>query len=43
MIRKDPSNVEKLLTMPDGQDEGVWKYEHLRYISTGIVERKGNH
>lgn len=31
MIRKDPSNVEKLLTMPDGQgDEGVWKYEHLR-------------
>lgn len=31
LIRKDPSNVEKLLTMPDGQDEGVWKYEHLRY------------
>lgn len=30
MIRKDPSNVEKLLCMPDGQDEGVWKYEHLR-------------
>lgn len=30
MIRKDPSNVEKLLTMPEGQDEGVWKYEHLR-------------
>lgn len=30
MIRNDPSNVEKLLNMPDGQDEGVWKYEHLR-------------
>lgn len=30
LIRKDPSNVEKLLTMPDGQDDGVWKYEHLR-------------
>lgn len=31
MIKKDPSGVEQILTMPDGQDEGVWKYEHLRY------------
>lgn len=30
LIRKEPSNVELILTMPDGQDEGVWKYEHLR-------------
>lgn len=30
MIKKDPSNVDQILTMPDGQDEGVWKYEHLR-------------
>lgn len=32
MIKKDPSNVDQILTMPDGQDEGVWKYEHLRYV-----------
>lgn len=30
LIRKEPSNVELILSMPDGQDEGVWKYEHLR-------------
>jgi len=30
LVRKDPSNVEAVLTPPDGQDEGVWKYEHLR-------------
>lgn len=29
-IRKDPTNVDGILTPPDGQDEGVWKYEHLR-------------
>ncbi|XP_065282144.1 MOB-like protein phocein isoform X5 [Dermacentor albipictus] len=29
-IRKDPANVDEILTPPDGQDEGVWKYEHLR-------------
>lgn len=29
-IRKDPSAVEEILTPPDGQDEGSWKYEHLR-------------
>ncbi|KAG8187508.1 hypothetical protein JTE90_022901 [Oedothorax gibbosus] len=29
-IRKEPGNVDEILTPPDGQDEGVWKYEHLR-------------
>lgn len=32
LIRKDHTNVEFILTMPDGQDEGVWKYEHLRWV-----------
>ena len=30
MIAKDASCVDEILTPPDGQDEGVWKYEHLR-------------
>ncbi|CAD7076905.1 unnamed protein product [Hermetia illucens] len=30
LIRRDPSSVELILTMPEAQDEGVWKYEHLR-------------
>lgn len=30
LIKRDPSNVELILTMPESQDEGVWKYEHLR-------------
>lgn len=30
LIKKDPSNIEAILTMPESQDEGVWKYEHLR-------------
>lgn len=29
-IRSDPSDLEAILKMPDAQDEGVWKYEHLR-------------
>ncbi|XP_027035446.1 MOB-like protein phocein isoform X3 [Tachysurus fulvidraco] len=29
-IRSDCSNIEKILEPPEGQDEGVWKYEHLR-------------
>ena len=29
-IRRDFSNIDEILTPPDGQDEGVWKYEHLR-------------
>lgn len=30
LIRKDPNNIDLILKMPDTQDEGVWKYEHLR-------------
>ncbi|CAK9812532.1 MOB kinase activator-like 4 [Anthophora quadrimaculata] len=30
MIRKDPSNVDLILKMPEAQDEAAWKYEHLR-------------
>jgi len=29
-IRKDPQDVDHILTAPETQDEGVWKYEHLR-------------
>lgn len=30
-IRREPGNVDLILRMPDAaQDEGVWKYEHLR-------------
>ncbi|KAG8225873.1 hypothetical protein J437_LFUL004803 [Ladona fulva] len=29
-IRREPSNIDLILTPPDSQDEGVWKYEHLR-------------
>jgi len=29
-IRKDPSNINDILNPPDGQEEGSWKYEHLR-------------
>ncbi|XP_036838324.1 MOB-like protein phocein isoform X1 [Oncorhynchus mykiss] len=29
-IRTDCSNMDKILEPPEGQDEGVWKYEHLR-------------
>ncbi len=30
LIKNDHSNVDKILTSPEHQDEGVWKYEHLR-------------
>jgi len=30
VIRKDAANIDEILTPPDGQDEGAWKYEHLR-------------
>ena len=29
-IRKNVVDVEAILTAPETQDEGVWKYEHLR-------------
>jgi len=31
-ICHDPANVAQILTPPDSQDEGVWKYEHLRQV-----------
>ena len=30
LIRKDQSDVDTILAAPEQQDEGVWKYEHLR-------------
>ena len=30
-IRQDFKDIDGILTVPAGQDEGVWKYEHLRY------------
>eukprot|EP00096_Caligus_rogercresseyi_P002085 TRINITY_DN1387_c0_g3_i1.p1 TRINITY_DN1387_c0_g3~~TRINITY_DN1387_c0_g3_i1.p1 ORF type:complete len:275 (-),score=130.32 TRINITY_DN1387_c0_g3_i1:1367-2191(-) len=32
-IREDVANVERILTSPENQDEGVWKYEQLRQFS----------
>jgi len=29
-IRRDFNDADEILNPPDGQDEGVWKYEHLR-------------
>lgn len=29
-IRKDPAAIDDILNPPDGQEEGSWKYEHLR-------------
>ncbi|CAF3666449.1 unnamed protein product [Rotaria sp. Silwood1] len=29
-IRRNPSDIDFILQSPDQQDEGVWKYEHLR-------------
>uniref|UniRef100_A0A8C6QD45 MOB-like protein phocein n=1 Tax=Nannospalax galili TaxID=1026970 RepID=A0A8C6QD45_NANGA len=29
-IRADCCNTDKILEPPEGQEEGVWKYEHLR-------------
>ena len=31
LIRKDFTAIDDILKAPDSQDEGVWKYEHLRY------------
>lgn len=30
MIKNNPNDVDKILQLPDQQDEGVWKYEHVR-------------
>lgn len=29
-IRRDPAAMDDILNPPDQQDEGVWKYEHVR-------------
>lgn len=29
-LRKDPANIDEILQPPDQQEEGTWKYEHLR-------------
>ncbi|XP_053208851.1 MOB-like protein phocein [Panonychus citri] len=29
-IRCNTSNIDEILSPPEGQDEGTWKYEHLR-------------
>lgn len=29
-IRADFNDIDAILESPEGQDEGVWKYEHLR-------------
>ncbi|XP_077977938.1 MOB-like protein phocein isoform X2 [Glandiceps talaboti] len=29
-IRKEYADIDNILSPPEGQDEGVWKYEHLR-------------
>lgn len=29
-IRKDPANVDDILSPPKGQELGIWKYEHMR-------------
>ncbi|KAJ8311263.1 hypothetical protein KUTeg_011187 [Tegillarca granosa] len=42
-IRKDVTNIDEILTPPDGQDEGVWKYEHLRVsIKESSVAKLGS-
>ncbi|KAF8933112.1 hypothetical protein BGZ58_006573 [Dissophora ornata] len=32
LIRQDPHNIELLITLPAGQDENCWLYEHLCQI-----------
>lgn len=36
-IRQDFNNVDEILNPPEGQDEGVWKYEHLRLHFSVII------
>lgn len=30
LIRKDPADIDEILKLPEGQDLGAWKIEHLR-------------
>ena len=43
MVRRNPSAVDAILTPPKQQDEGVWKYEHLRYVNTQQVTASVHH
>lgn len=36
LIRKDYTAVDEILKAPESQDEGVWKYEHLRYSKQSL-------
>ena len=38
-IRSDCANIDKILEPPEGQDEGVWKYEHLRYTTGALIPK----
>ena len=31
-VRLDRHNVDKLVALPEGQDAGVWQYEHMRQM-----------
>eukprot|EP00026_Physarum_polycephalum_P016467 Phypoly_transcript_17380.p1 GENE.Phypoly_transcript_17380~~Phypoly_transcript_17380.p1 ORF type:complete len:221 (-),score=32.30 Phypoly_transcript_17380:43-705(-) len=33
LIRADPTDVEAILKVPEGTDEAVWQYEHLRQFT----------
>eukprot|EP01113_Clastostelium_recurvatum_P020814 TRINITY_DN2463_c0_g1_i1.p1 TRINITY_DN2463_c0_g1~~TRINITY_DN2463_c0_g1_i1.p1 ORF type:complete len:222 (+),score=40.56 TRINITY_DN2463_c0_g1_i1:2-667(+) len=33
LIRKDTVDVKAIITLPEGQDEAVWQYEHLRIFT----------
>ena len=33
LIRADPNDVENILKVPEGTDEAVWQYEHLRQFT----------
>uniref|UniRef100_A0A452FI44 Uncharacterized protein n=1 Tax=Capra hircus TaxID=9925 RepID=A0A452FI44_CAPHI len=35
-IRADCSNIDKILEPPEGQDEGVWNYEHLSALKVTL-------
>eukprot|EP00035_Acanthoeca_spectabilis_P022357 m.443263 g.443263 ORF g.443263 m.443263 type:complete len:205 (-) comp18946_c0_seq1:1334-1948(-) len=32
LVRLNPHDIEKLVTLPDGQDANVWQYEHMRQL-----------
>ncbi|ENN81595.1 hypothetical protein YQE_02004, partial [Dendroctonus ponderosae] len=43
LIRKDPSNIDSILKIPENYEQGVWKYEHLRVsIKATSVDKLGS-